>query len=116
MKELKITLPYPVSMNVIWRQGRNGRLYLNPAVTRYRKAVWALTFNKPKFGNAMVSIDIKMFPPDKRRRDADNICKSILDSLQHAGVIDDDVQVQKLSVEKCEVRKGGEIELILNEI
>ena len=38
---------------------------------------------KPLSGNLSVAID--MCPPDRRRRDVDNIQKSLLDALMHGG-------------------------------
>jgi crossover junction endodeoxyribonuclease RusA len=115
MKELQITLPYPVSVNRAWRQA-GGRIYLNPLVKRYRQEVWVLLFNKIKFGAAKIRVEIKMFPPDKRHRDIDNIMKVLLDSLQHAGTIDNDSQIAQLYIEKLEVRAAGEVEITIKEI
>ena len=46
-----------------------------------------------------VVVTIRLFMGDERRRDLDNICKSVLDALN--GVLwADDVQVQELSVKQ----------------
>ena len=37
-------------------------------------------------------------PPDKRRRDLDNILKALLDSLVHAGVLIDDEIIDELHI------------------
>lgn len=47
-----------------------------------------------------VSVDIVAYMPDRRRRDLDNILKSLLDSLTHAGVWDDDDQVHDLRIRR----------------
>jgi len=39
---------------------------------------------------------IECFPPDRRRRDLDNLGKSCLDSLQHAKIFVDDNQIDDL--------------------
>jgi len=63
----------------------------------------------PLFGKTLVSLDMVLHPPDKRRRDIDNFSgKSILDSLIGL-VYEDDSQVKKLTVEFGEVKKGGEL-------
>lgn len=49
-------------------------------------------------GDVMVSIDI--YPPDRRRRDSDNIVKAVFDSLTKSGIIEDDWQIVKHSVER----------------
>jgi len=52
------------------------------------------------------------FPPDRRRRDLDNLLKSVLDALEHAGVYADDSQVDLLVVRRCEVdRPHGHVEV-----
>ncbi|NBW23084.1 MAG: RusA family crossover junction endodeoxyribonuclease, partial [Caulobacteraceae bacterium] len=38
------------------------------------------------------------FPPDKRKRDLDNVLKSLLDALTHANVWDDDSQIDDLRI------------------
>jgi Holliday junction resolvase len=60
------------------------------------------------FGDAKLRVEVRAFPPDRRRRDIDNLAKSLLDSLQHAGVYDDDNQIHQLYIEKMSpVRPGG---------
>jgi crossover junction endodeoxyribonuclease RusA len=47
-----------------------------------------------------LNIKIDLYPPDKRKRDIDNMLKPLLDSLQNAGIIFDDAQFDKLCVER----------------
>lgn len=47
-----------------------------------------------------LSLIIEAYPPDKRKRDIDNIIKSLMDSLQHAGLFEDDNQIDFLQVER----------------
>ncbi len=49
------------------------------------------------------------FPPDRRRRDLDNIQKPVLDAMQHAGVYLDDSQVDLLVTRRCDVLPGGRL-------
>ncbi|HAC91237.1 MAG TPA: hypothetical protein DCF63_11500 [Planctomycetaceae bacterium] len=48
-----------------------------------------------------------MFPPDRRRRDIDNVQKALLDALQHGGAYLDDSQIVRLSIEKGLPVEGG---------
>jgi crossover junction endodeoxyribonuclease RusA len=58
---------------------------------------------------------IKLYPPDRRKRDIDNMLKSLLDSL--IGIAyDDDSQIQCLAVSKEEVVKGGKCEIKIKEV
>lgn len=52
-------------------------------------------------------MSIRLDPPDRRRRDLDNALKGTLDALEKAGVYNDDGQIDKLSIERGEVVKGG---------
>jgi crossover junction endodeoxyribonuclease RusA len=59
---------------------------------------------------------ITAHPPDKRRRDLDNILKCLLDSLTHAGVWDDDSQVDELAVIRGEIVPGGKVKVVVEVI
>lgn len=43
-------------------------------------------------------LDVVLFVPDKRRRDIDNVQKPLLDALTHAGVWDDDSQLDQITI------------------
>ena len=60
-----------------------------------------------------LQIDLLIYPPDKKRRDIDNVCKVVLDTLQRAGIYDDDFKVWMLTVERKEVRQYGEVEFTI---
>ena len=76
----------------------------------YRTTVTALLLAagvKPMTGNLAVSIEA--FPPDRRRRDIDNLLKALGDSLQHGGAFPDDSQIVWLLIEKAQVVPGGKV-------
>lgn len=66
-----------------------------------------------RFKDAPVSLDILVFPPDKRKRDIDNVLKPILDSLAKAGVYDDDSQVHCIRICRAEQVKDGKVEITI---
>ena len=59
---------------------------------------------------------ISLFPPDRRKRDLDNVLKALLDALQHAGCYDDDSQLDDIRIVRCEVRKGGSCVVVITPI
>lgn len=61
-------------------------------------------------------IEILAFPPDRRRRDLDNILKATLDSLTHAAVIEDDCQFDRISIERRSLVQGGKLEIMISEL
>jgi len=111
---LEVELPYPPSVNHYWRYAR-GRFYISPAGHSYRKAVAAALFGCEKLSGP-VALEIEVYPPDRRRRDLDNILKSVLDALEHAGAFDDDAQVASIFVERKEVVREGKCRVRLRKI
>ena len=55
-------------------------------------------------------------PPDLRRRDLDNLLKPTLDALQHAGVYEDDSQVDLLMTRRGGVVPGGRLAVRMTEL
>lgn len=53
------------------------------------------------------------YPPDKRKRDLDNLVKATQDALQHAGCYENDCDIDGLRVERGDVIKGGRIKVII---
>jgi crossover junction endodeoxyribonuclease RusA len=52
-------------------------------------------------------IRVRVFVPDNRRRDIDNLLKPVQDCVTHAGLWKDDCQVKSLHVTHCGVDKGN---------
>lgn len=109
----RLELPYPPSMNSYWRNttDRRGRprTLLSKDARAYRAEVTARVWEagRPKHGKSRLRVSIGIHPPDRRRRDIDNLTKSLLDSLEHAGVFDDDEQVDELTIRRLEVKPEG---------
>lgn len=117
MTVFNVTLPYPPSSNKIWRKSTQGRLYLIKEVREFRTKVMSEVYGKCTFGESKLNMEIKLYPPDKRKRDIDNPIKSILDALQCAKVYQDDAQIYKLKIEKMlTIVEGGKVELTITEI
>lgn len=111
---MTIELPYPPSMNTLWRSvgGRNilseaGRAYRRQGLTsllvvpRADRACWPFT--------ERLAVTINVHPPDRRRRDLDNIPKAVLDLLTHGGVYLDDSQIDRLLIQRQAVFPGGRV-------
>jgi len=114
MNKLLIELPWPPSVNHYYRRVGH-RTLISREGRKYRSEVCAILRDlhlHPLDGELAMTVDA--YPPDKRRRDADNILKSLLDALQHAGAYHDDSQIKKLSVELLEpCRPNGKVQVRL---
>lgn len=107
---LILRLPFPPSVNdyKVPRPGRRGVYYLTARAVRFRAGVQMLCMGAPRFGGVELELDTVLHPPDARPRDADNFgSKALWDALQAAGIFDDDKQVQRFTVTKGEVVRGG---------
>lgn len=111
---VSLTLPWPPSANRYWRhiaiRGKP-RTLISAEGRAYRKAVADAVLiqrgNKHLQGRLAVTIIAQ--PPDRRRRDIDNINKALLDALTHAGVYEDDGNIDFLASARASPVKGGRI-------
>ena len=94
-KEISITLPYPPSINRYYRTFR-GRILISKPGREYRKAVIELTSDVVWDWEGRVAVKLEVYPPDRRKRDLDNVQKPLLDALQHSGILEDDSLVDDL--------------------
>lgn len=61
----------------------------------------------------MISLDMKIYFPTKRKSDIDNFCKFCFDSLNSI-IFEDDSQIYKLTIEKFYDKERPRIELDLS--
>ena len=105
---ISLTLPYPPTVNHYYGRTKFGGVYIKPKGKTYRREVSVLMANqklKPISGPLKVVIEV--FPPDKRKRDSDNLNKALLDALQHGGAYNDDSQIVDLrSIKRKPVKNG----------
>lgn len=109
------TLSYPPSINHYYAVV-NGRKILSAKGREYKEiAYYEIKKQKPfNFLNEDVKLKISVFPPDKRKRDLDNILKPVFDAFVCAKVINDDSQIKKLEVQFISVVKSGKLEVIID--
>lgn len=106
-------------MNTYLRHLPNGRTLLSEKGRAYHSTVWEVVKRtrpgvSPLLGPLVVTLTA--FPPDKRRRDLDNLPKVVLDSLTKAGVWRDDSQIQRLTIQWGAFWPGGAMEVEIEEI
>ena len=113
---MKFVLPWPPSLNRLYRN-IGYRTLISREGRTFRKNVCALLAGaggdgprKPPAGGR-IALLMDAFPPDRRKRDLDNLSKGVLDSLQHAGVFLDDGQIDILLTRRRDVVPGGRLDV-----
>lgn len=117
---IELILPYPPSVNHYKRVGRTittktGKKFQSrvdsPLTKRFYYEVFMIARQKTQLGfqGATISLEIDVFPPDKRKRDLDNILKVLIDALQKANLFDDDSQIARLLVTRRGIIDQGQI-------
>ena len=101
-------IPWPPSVNTYWRIWK-GRILVSKKGREYRRTVakLSLCYGFRHYGKDRLRVTIYAHPPDKRRRDMDNLFKAPLDALQAAVVYVDDSQIDDLRIVRCDVAKPG---------
>jgi crossover junction endodeoxyribonuclease RusA len=109
------TLPWPPSVNHYWKS--NGtRRFISPQAKQWlEEAIWLL--KQAKGGRPPIAGEVAVFviawPPDRRRRDLDNLLKAILDALVKAGALQDDHQVAEVHLVRRAPEKPGRVQVVL---
>jgi len=106
---LEIEVPYPPSINHYYRRvgpktliSRKGR--------KYRETLaHLLSATGVEQVEGRIFLEIEMYPPDRRRRDVDNVLKALLDAMQHGGAYEDDSQVDSLWIIRRQPVEGGRL-------
>jgi Holliday junction resolvase RusA-like endonuclease len=104
---IELELPYPPSVNHYWRRV-GARTLISRGGRAFRQAVCSILAAygvTPLVGP--LAVEVRVHPPDKRRRDIDNVQKALLDALQHGGAYADDSQIVRLSIERGQPVEAG---------
>ena len=114
---ISLELPVPVSENRYRRFVGKAPL-ISRAGRRYRETVRNLFLasgQRPVTGSAAVTMEF--YPPDRLRRDLDNLFKSLFDALVYAGAVRDDSLIVEIHARKREVMKpAGMVHLLIREV
>jgi len=99
------SLPVPKTNRYIRK--RNGKVFKSPRVILWEaRALWEI---KNQYGGEVLSnplkVEVYFFLPDGRKRDIDNMLKTLWDVLQKAGVIEDDNLIRETKTVKLKGRK-----------
>lgn len=114
---LRIDVPGPPVPKARARKGKGGRWYTPPRTRQYEAHVRtaALAARQQAGGwptDARYEVQARICFPDRRRRDGDNVVKSLLDAAN--GVLwDDDSQVVRRTTEDTVDRERPRVEMVV---
>ena len=115
---LRVELPWAPSINHYWRRV-GPRTIISREGRRFQEAVCSLLGGngprKPPAGGR-IALMMDAFPPDRRRRDLDNLQKPLLDALEHAGIYEDDSQIDLLVTRRMAICPSGRIVVRIEEL
>lgn len=110
MTETTITLPFPPSLNRIWRYSRrNGKPYLAERYKTWKRAadnLYLTQKRRVKRVKGPIDITIVFDAKHSGRCDLDNRPKAVLDWLQRVKLIENDKLVQKLELRWGDAPEG----------
>lgn len=122
MQKIELVLPWPPSVNQYWRHPSKGPLAGRHLISEQGRAYRANVLHqitaegqRHKLADRL-SVSIMCYPPDRRRRDLDNVLKAALDALVFAGVMLDDSQIDRLAIERCAVGAPGRLEITIERL
>lgn len=115
MKFATYVLDWPPQANHYYTVARNRKI-LSSDGRKYKNDMSLLLSAEKGFGEARVSVIIRAYPPDNRRRDLDNLLKPTLDALEAGGIFANDSQIDELAIVREKVKKDGELVVIVTEI
>jgi crossover junction endodeoxyribonuclease RusA len=111
-----VLLPYPPSANRLWRNvPGKGTLKSGHYRLWLAEALASLRAQRAPTLKGSYQLTISATPPDRRKRDLDNIAKPISDALKDAGVIEGDHLARRIVLEwsNAEPAKPGAVTVYL---
>jgi crossover junction endodeoxyribonuclease RusA len=110
---IDLLLPWPPSVNHYWGQVGNRR-FIGKKGKEFRQSVLQSCLDMgvvPLEGRLAVHVSLN--PPDRRKRDIDNILKALLDACEHAGCYASDSQIDELHVIRQTNIQGGSCSILV---
>lgn len=119
---VSLTLPWPPTVNTYWKpviKAGHAVLCLSKQGEDFRRASIVAARSQgvsARRVDGAVSVTIMAYPPNRRKRDVDNILKATLDAITHIGIWDDDSQVETLHVRRMLPEGEARVEIDIEEI
>ena len=98
MSTVRVSLPFPPSVNNLFLNAGKRRIPTDRYKAWRAEAEQMLMVQRPRSLSGAVNVRVDLVPPDRRKRDCDNLAKAVLDTLVRTGIITDDSAIQRLSI------------------
>lgn len=116
MISYSITLPLSPTINTYYGAAGNRR-YIKPAGVAFRQEVaLAVRLQKLPKLEGRLWLSMRVCPRDRRIQDIDNRAKAAIDALMHAGMFEDDSQIDHLEIKRGPLVQGGRLEVLIGVI
>ncbi|MBO1926670.1 RusA family crossover junction endodeoxyribonuclease [Thiomicrorhabdus sp. 6S2-11] len=119
-REYSFVIAWPPTANTYYRRAGTV-IYLSAKGRLFKKLVAQQLKALNLHGEGLkcrLSVTIGLYPPNRRAFDIDNRVKPVLDALQDGGLILDDGQIDRLTVQRHgkDPDKSGYCEILLREV
>lgn len=97
-----IRLPWPPSVNSLYKRSRNGRVYMSEKGKAFKEEVAVMLYNQgfrhgdPPLDKGPIGVDVRLCRP-RNNADTDNVLKVLLDACE-GWLYTDDKQIVELHV------------------
>jgi crossover junction endodeoxyribonuclease RusA len=108
-----LSLPFPPSVNSLWRSTKGGKVYRSAKYMEWRKlAMWQIAGQvRGRRHLGAYKLTILAVRPDKRKRDLGNLEKAVSDILVSQNIVEDDSMCEWLEIKWVE--KGPSCKVII---
>ena len=110
---IQLELPYPPSVNHYWGVSGKQRFIGKKGKEFRAKVMDAVNEAGIQPLEGRLAIHVALYPPDRRKRDLDNVLKSLLDACEHAGCYENDSQIDELHIIRRDVIKDGACTIVI---
>jgi len=109
MKNVHIELDFPPTVNSYYTKTQRG-IYISKRGRVFRDRCAESCVQQNAYGlnlDERLTLDVVLYPPDRRIRDLDNYMKALLDAFTQAKVWEDDSLIDNLNIHRGKLVKGG---------
>ncbi len=102
-----LKLPFPISVNAMYKNKLNGRAKSLRYMTWARAAGWEIKAQKQEPIKGHYTLSVVLNEADNRRRDIDNFVKCVSDLLVEHALVEDDCMCVSISIDRFKASKAS---------